>query len=115
MKPTVFDANVLIELLPNEDKKIGSLYVADADKAEKKGPEARKCKVIGVGKGYYIAEKDDYKPLPFKEGEEIMVVEGTWIDFISEGVEYHVVQANSVLALVNSTRGKGEILDFPVQ
>jgi co-chaperonin GroES (HSP10) len=92
MIPEVFEANLLIELI--DDNFSNGLYkVSDT-------ASAVRCKVVAVGDGWLIPEQKTFFHLPWVVGDELLVLNRSWLDITADGENYKIIKADKVLARV---------------
>ena len=88
----VFFSSIVIKKL--EDK-VGALYRPDtAD------PKTKKVEVVGLGPGLYNQEKGEYEGMPFKVGDQLVVVFEGWTEIDCEPQELWRIDMHHVIKRV---------------
>ncbi len=84
---------ILVEVLEEEEKRVGSLYVPDTAKEK-----PNQGKVIAVGEG--VRNGDEITPLSVKEGDRVLFGKFAGMEIEYDGKAYLILQESDVLAVI---------------
>jgi len=94
MKLKVFSGSLLVQ--PLRPGMINGVYRTD----QTKDTPPNVCRVMGVGEGYYVPEKDAYEPLPYKIDDLIAVNPDGLYSMDLDGDTYWRINSQDVMATI---------------
>ena len=92
----VFYNNILIEIVKETESKI---IIPDSVKSENR-PQTRKCKIVGIGDGFYNPDSTECNPLLVKVGDIVYMQNDAWTQVKHNGKTHLIADVSSVVARV---------------